>query len=548
MSTMKKIGILLIATLLFSTSCEDYLKEDNRSSVTTNEFYETQGGYESLVNGCYSTLRELYTDMNVDDDDQKNVSSMQGLSLLGTDLFCYAKKADQNDIMDGYYLLTPDHNWVASVFANCYQAIQLHNLAIEWADKTVQFDELSTRVAEVRFLRAYFYHILVEMYGAVTIVEEAFDQPVTIFERDSEEEVYAFIISELEAIKNSLPEQATDGGRATKGAAEHLLSLVYLSRGYTSFADGNDFQKAEEYAGNVISNTSYGLLPSFEKVFEPGNEQNKEIIFAIQFDRNSMINGIGGHNAHSWGGLHAGSAPGMPYRHGQIRPTDQCFLQYDKGDKRYEASFMTTHYDPYYDFYDDGKPEEEKVILSVFPHASIVSDPENPSPPNWVFLEDYTVWVPSNEEWEDGNYPWVKKFDDPLAVTRSDNTRDFFLFRLAETYLIRAEAKIMQGKSGDEDINVVRERSWDAKVVNADLDELLDERGRELMGEYKRWMDLRRTGKVVERVSMYNPTVKRYLDLNYEPFGLENGKALKRPIPTDVIIRDAGDYGQNVGY
>lgn len=545
---MKKIGILLIATLLFSVGCEDYLKEDNRSSITTDEYYETQNGYESLVNACYATLRELYTDMNVDDDDQKNVSSMQGLTLLGTDLFCYAKKADQNDIMDGYYLLTPDHNWVANVFANSYKAIQIHNLALEWADKTVQFEELPTRVAEVRFLRAYFYHILVEMYGAVSIVEEAFDQPVVSFERDSEEDVYAFIISELEAVKNTLPEQAADGGRATKGAAEHLLSLVYLSRGHASFGDGNDFQKAEEYAGNVISNPSYSLLPSFDKVFEPGNEENKEIVFAIQYDGNSMINGIGGHTAHSWGGLHAGTAPGMPYRHGQIRPTDQCFLQYDKEDKRYAASFMTTHYDPYYDFYDDGKAEEEKVILSVFPHASIENDPENPSPPNWVFLEDYTVWVPSNEEWEDGNYPWVKKFDDPLAVTKYDNSRDFFLFRLAETYLIRAEAKIMQGKSGDDDINAVRVRSWDVPANGADLDELLDERGRELMGECKRWMDLRRTGKIVERVSMYNPAVKRFLDLGYEPFGPESGKALKRPIPTDVIIRDAGDYGQNVGY
>ena len=545
---MKKIGILLIAALLFSTSCEDYLKEDNRSSITTDEFYATQGGYESLVNACYSTLRELYTDMNIDNDDQKNVSSMQGLTLLGTDLFCYAKKADQNDIMDGYFLLTPDHNWVANVFSNCYKAIQLHHLALDWEDKTVQFDALPLRVAEVRFLRAYFYHVLVEMYGAVTIVEEAFNQPVTSFERDSEEEVYAFIINELEAVKNILPAQAQDGGRATKGAAEHLLSLVYLSRGYTSFAAADDFEKAEQNATSVIESGTYNLLPSFESVFEPGNEENREIIFAIQYDRNSMINGIGGHNAHSWGGLFAGNAAGMPYRHGQIRPTDQCYLQFDKDDKRYSASFMVNQYDPYYDYYDDSKPEEDKVISQVYPHASIVNDPENPSPPNWVFLDEYTVWVPSNEEWEDDNYPWVKKFDDPLAVTRSDNSRDFFLFRLAETYLIRAEAKIKQGKSGDDDINAVRARSWDIPSEGAGIDDLLDERGRELLGECKRWMDLRRTGKIIERVSMYNHAVKRYLDQGYEPFGPQNGKALKRPIPTDAIIRDGGDYGQNVGY
>ena len=386
------------------------------------------------------------------------------------------------------------------------------------------------------------------MYGGVTIVEEAFDQPVESFERDSEEEVYAFIINELEAIKNVLPDQSQDMGRVTKGAAEHLLSLVYLSRGYTSFAAADDFQKAEQNATSVIESGVYSLLPNFEDVFKPGNEDNKEIVFAIQYDRNSMINGVGGHNAHAWGGLHAASEPGMPYRHGQIRPTDQCYLQYNKEDKRYEGSFMVNKFDPYYDFYDESKPLEDKVVSAVYPHASIVNDPENPSPGNWIFLDEYTVWVPSNEEWEDDTYPWVKKFDDPMAVTRSDNSRDFFLFRLAETYLLRAEAKINQGKSGDDDINAVRARSWDVLSEGADIDDLLDERGRELMGECKRWMDLRRTGKIVERVSMHNPTVKRYLDLGYEPFGPSNGKALKRPIPTDVIIRDNGEYGQNIGY
>ena len=55
-------------------------------------------------------------------------------------------------------------------------------------------------------------------------------------------------------------------------------------------------------------------------------------------------------------------------------------------------------------------------------------------------------------------------------------------------------------------------------------------------------------GKVKERVSQYNPTVKRAIDLGQNVFGDQDGKALRRPIPTDVIIRDSGDYGQNPGY
>jgi len=209
---------------------------------------------------------------------------------------------------------------------------------------------------------------------------------------------------------------------------------------------------------------------------------------------------------------------------------------------------MVTRYERYYNAYEDGIPQDDKVVTHFFPHASLVNDPMNPSPDNWVYLDEYTDDVPANEEWEDENYPWVKKFDDPNSVDRGDNSRDFFLFRLAETYLIRSEARINQGRSGDEDINTVRARSWDVMASGADLDEVLDERGRELMGECKRWMDLRRMGKVKERVSMYNPTVKRYIDQSINPFGDQDGKALRRPIPTDVIIRDAGDYGQNIGY
>ncbi|WP_159517978.1 RagB/SusD family nutrient uptake outer membrane protein [Sunxiuqinia indica] len=545
---MKKLGILLLAILLLNIGCNDYLMEDNRSSVTVDEYFKTQEGYQSLVNACYASLRKLYFDMDNDFDNQKNTTSFQGLTLLGTDLFCHATIASGNEVVDSYYSLTPDNGWVSDVFSHCYEAIQLQNLALEWAEKTVQSDELPIRVAEVRFLRAYFYHILLELYGGVSIVTDAFDKPITSFERNSEEDVYAFIIKELEDVKNILPSVSDQSGRVSKGVAEQLLSLVYLSRGYTSFAVSDDFQKAEQNATSVIESGNYNLLSNFEDVFRPGSEDNREIIFAIQYDSKSLINGVAGSCAHAWGGYYASSKEGWPYRHGQIRPTDRCYLQYNVADKRYKGSFMVNQYDPYYDYYDDSKPEDEKKITRVFPHPSIVEDPENPSPDNWIFLEHYTVWGTAGETWETSEYPWVKKFDDPTSNKQYDNTRDFFIFRLAETYLIRAEARINQGLSADDDINFVRARSWDEKVTNANLDDVLDERGRELMGECKRWMDLRRIGKVKERASAYNPAVKKYLDLGYEVFGQNDGKAFRRPIPTNVIIRDEGDYGQNEGY
>ena len=118
-----------MVTVLFGAACTEFLQEDNRSTITTEEYYATETGYESLVNACYSTLRELYTDMNTENDNQKNYTSFQGAMMLGTDLYCTGKLADQNDLLDGYFLLTPDHWAFDQMFATCYKSIQLHNVA-----------------------------------------------------------------------------------------------------------------------------------------------------------------------------------------------------------------------------------------------------------------------------------------------------------------------------------------------------------------------------------------------------------------------------------
>jgi hypothetical protein len=120
--------------------------------------------------------------------------------------------------------------------------------------------------------------------------------------------------------------------------------------------------------------------------------------------------------------------------------------------------------------------------------------------------------------------------------------------RLGDTYLLRAEARLQQGdtEGAAEDINVIRRRGAvdpqeddlmiDASMV--DLDFLLDERARELVGEGHRWFDLTRTGTLVERVREYNPQGGP----NIQPHHVV------RPIPQDQIDRTQGGYPQNDGY
>ena len=143
----------------------------------------------------------------------------------------------------------------------------------------------------------------------------------------------------------------------------------------------------------------------------------------------------------------------------------------------------------------------------------------------------------------------MKKFDDPEAqFGQSTSTRDIILARLAETYLIAAEAYLQAGdaSTGLQRLNVVRERAGvaDATLADFDIDYILDERGRELLGEYHRWFDLKRTGTLVERASMHHYLI--------EPgnFNGANGELkILRPIPQEALdLNQNNDFPQNPAY
>lgn len=134
-------------------------------------------------------------------------------------------------------------------------------------------------------------------------------------------------------------------------------------------------------------------------------------------------------------------------------------------------------------------------------------------------------------------------------MNEQEGSRDFIVFRLGETYLLAAEA--MLGRDGNANnavqyINTVRRRAayngmeaaMEVTAGQVDLDFILDEWSRECFGEMSRWLDLKRTGKLLERVKAYNldaaPNIK---DIH-----------LLRPIPANQITRCTNEYGQNDGY
>ncbi|QCK13284.1 RagB/SusD family nutrient uptake outer membrane protein [Mangrovivirga cuniculi] len=541
---MKKLFILTIIATLSFTSCEDYLEEENKSNVTAEEFYVTEEGYEALINANYALLREIY-------------GQDPWLFMSGTDLYMEGRNPEPPGLSQ-YSQLSSAEPEVEFLYVRAYQAIQQANAALYYADITEQTELIPQYVGEVKFMRANAYFLLVQTYGGVSLVTEKIDDVVLQFERNTAEEVYSFIISELEEALN-LVSTGAFVGRVNHRAVENLLSQVHLTRAYESFGPSDDFSKAAQYADNVIGGQQLNL--SYEELWTPGNELNEEVIFSVQFNRESI--GISpttlGHQQQNFFGSYLGGsevAGDAPYKSYNLCPTRFALSLFEEGDERWEGTFMTEIYGRYYDYFE----VEDRSTLEVRHFYE----------PQWFTAEDRAAYVAAHPEAEyhpfgehdpegadiSGNFNTIviKKFDDPesqfVAGGSEDrvSARDFIVSRLAETYLVAAEAYLGAGAAGTglERLNEVRRRAGvaDATLAEFDLDYILDERARELMGEYKRWFDLKRTGKLVERASMYNPLIE------VSNFDGSNGlQKILRPIPQNAIdLNQNQNFAQNPAY
>lgn len=618
-SLLKKQYNLWIAVglLFLSTGCKDeFLAEVPVSTLTTDVYYKTEAGFEDLVRSCYPLLR--------------NIHQNRVLVLNGTDIFTAQSgwnpsavngKENNPSVIDVYDVrFNATLGDLQSLWQLLYAEIARANTAISRADgiTTMAAALKDTRVSEAKFLRALSLFYAVQQWGDIPMPLKEVTTPSKDFPRVASADVYKQIIADLLECEAKLPITASNYGRITKGAAQFLLSRVYLTRGwnFNNSLGGStaDFDLALQYADKVID--VYPLAANYSDLFPKRsnnpltqytgaqNDKNAEIIFAVQYNSDVLTNKTdaaftqdpaGGNDLHSKFGPSGEGFIGSKGRTSdynrclgvhQVTPAGYRFFDPDN-DTRYAHNFVSVGYA--LAAVKDYKPlpltnANLKINFNVGDTVMVArpwNKPATTLAERGVDLGGKKNYAVVNADEYGGGYPidnsglniqppLMWKFWQPgIPYGDAYGTFNECIFRSAEAYLIAAEAIVKGAKNGKlggaevyynrildralgakkgtdpkcaaapENQKSLATASYRATAANISIDLILDERARELMGEYNRWFDLKRTGKLVERVKKYNPWVK--------------GQSISaihnlRPIPQAEIDLSFPKMSQNTGY
>lgn len=580
---------MLAATLLTGCNEDKFLEEKALDFNSASNSYNTAADFDAAVTELYYLTREeFYTTYDRTTD----------LSKFA-DMWITADPLQSNVVAD----LSPSGAIAKFFWDENYKLIAQANTVITRLPNSTALsdDQKKLYEAKARFFRALGYRTLVYLYGDVPLQLEEVTEPKTDYTREQKATVLAQVVEDLEFAAANLPDiSGVRDGEISSPAANMLLSEVYLATG------AND--KAVSAATAVINNANLKLMTQrfgsqasedgdvFYDLFRPNNQNrasgNTEGIWVIQFETN--VEGGGNNTSHFF--WNAGSFWGERFFAPQVDKfkiitPDGVNLQlfnWPIGDMT-GGRGIGTHYavDHLYsgiwaDDFDDMRnseynwPRRFKIhrpeALDAYPELAAAM-------PDGYFDLEKTV-LPAGYSMETGfgggtnattqlpnrfmcgystkmttpfHHPdaqYGNKATYTLAGTGGKTFTDQYFFRLAEAYLLRAEAYVNLGRNAEAaaDINVLRSRAQ-AKNVTAEqmsIDFILDERLRELVCEEKRRLTLARTGKLSERIKKYNP----YFSAAHSADGKDYDAHFDLfPVPLSAIQANKdGVLQQNPGY
>lgn len=557
---IKIAAFVMAISLAGLTSCEDYLSETNKSGLTEDPFLKTELGITAAVNASYSGTRLWYG---------KEFPS--AFAETGTDLFLRGGDNKANQISDYTVDLNGAQTNVKDYWGHLYKALNTCNTALKLFPSPVISEALNKQYeGEVRFLRAHYLWLITETWGDVVLSTEPTIGVVTTAKRSSVEDFYKVIFADLDiAIANLAPGKSTNG-RITQDVAKAFKARMALTRASTT-NNADMYAQAATLAKEVIASGRYALFADFKSLWDMKNSEggaNSEVVYYVNYTNDDTMNGDydpaagKGNNSHlhfimvydKQPGMERSIAYGRPYQ--RYVPTLHLLDLFDeKVDQRYHGTFQTV--------WKANMANLKAGTVNGYPQMALGDT-------SMLFLKTvatpaqianaagrYKIFDRKTMYKEDGSlllrsqFIQMSKFMDPTRLTANQewSSRDGFVIRIAEMYLIAAEA-LMKSNPAEalkylNDLRKKRavpgkEAAMEVAAKDLTIDFILDERARELAGELFRWYDLKRTGKLVSYVQKYNMDAKANIKETH----------MLRPIPQVQLdaITNKEEFKQNPGY
>lgn len=471
-----KVSVLLILSLFFVlSSCEDYLEEQPGTLIDADYIYTTEEGLKSGVVSLYKFERDRY---------DRRIEDFMGAVLLSSRSDLAFSRSGYTGLMGRYQRgvspIDQGANFVSTLFWQHYYNIANKATAIINAAEVLEgIDDASRNqiISEAKFFRAHSYFYLYRMFNNIYVttetvtVDNAFD---VINDRSSDEEIFTLINNDLSFAIENLSWTDTFG-RITKGTAKHVKAKVAMWQG--------DWPEAKAQALDVIDgpDSPHSLVSSTAGVFG-GDKNHSESLFVIQSQDdllgggdNTMMNANYVTQYFQISGIEENIEQGgrgfsrvLPNRY------LQDLLAEDPNDTRDDDTYFRLNY-----FYTSGPNVGQQIDI-----YQPISD-QNPS--GIQYQRYYQRLHPS----------CIKFAEDDDNQNSYLNRSNIMVYRLAETYLIAAEA--IMNSTGDPlpYINAVRMRANAAPLTSVNQQAILDERARELAFEGQRWFTLKRMGQSV---------------------------------------------------
>lgn len=625
-------GLLIIVGMIAASGCsEDFLKVDPVSLYKPEQVFSNRAGLEAALAMCDRHLRGYWSYYSTQD-----MSLPISSEYMMSDMAVAAKTDDGNIFVDIAERLTPEKglennntNRLSYFWGETYIGIKYANSILTYIDGVEGLDETTKNEFKGRayFHRSFRYLTLCFQFKDVPLVTKILEIPKLNYRTTKRETILEMITKDMENAVAWVPDQKdmTMIGMVSKGACRQLLIKCYLATG--------QWEKAKNQADILIDQSEYSLMQNnFGTFINPMPDTwniTENVIWDLHRPENKCIKAnteailsmpnragtdaaIGLRTMRNW----------VPFWNGSINTPNgkkavETYAQqvngtanssysskydYNKTFGRGTGHIRPTHYNTNSVWYVNGKDDAGDLR-----HSSSVG--------NWVHMTDFkynnksltdyyekniTLYDPADEtkilcsdtircwfDWPHYKF-WIESPEDDLPTNTNyrGGAGDWYCYRLAETYLLRAEAKFYMGdvEGAAKDVNEIRKRArcteyYPETATGVTIGDIMDERARELYMEEWRWTEMSRvsyclalSGKSDEwgntyavnklsqnsywyqRIQHYNNYYNKY-DEATNPLMVKNRKYtmaphnIYLPIPKSAIDANRnGKLKQNEGY